>query len=632
MASEVRDSKSNQEVIAREWLLTKIDSKVARQLLRGCLSSDDEVVRHVALQAISLNRDADAVDRVQKILQHDIASNRRIAAEALGRIGDRSAVAPLLGAADKADDRILQHSVVYALIEIGGRDATREGLASKSPKTVAAALLALDQMPGGAIAAKDVIPHLNAADDSLRQAAGWIVRQHSEWGGELAESLDKQLRSLASAKGNEATEKQAGSLIELLALFGGDGAVQKVLGNACTDHDIGTASRQVALRAMANVTLQGPPDAWKPAIAKALENASAGELPIAIATARRFPIVSATDPGISKTLVKIGGSDHYPIEDRIDALSIVAGKAPKLSEEQFSLLVRSLAGETPVAVRSAAADAISKSHLDGAQLEKLCEAIQSASPLEMNRLFKPFASSTEDAVGLRLIEALKKSPSVASVRMDLLREALAKYGPSVQKGIGEVEAIVNVDAAAQRKRIEEMLPLAMKGDVRRGHAVFYSAKASCSSCHRMGYAGGTTGPELSHVGQTRTERDILESILFPSLSFVRSYEPMSITTQDGKTINGIIKEENGQGYVVATVHDVFPDPADGGQAPYRIYRRALASGAFTEVRVLGSLRVLERRGAGLWLTRGGALASGACARVRVLGSLRVLERRGAGIG
>jgi predicted O-methyltransferase YrrM len=47
------------------------------------------------------------------------------------------------------------------------------------------------------------------------------------------------------------------------------------------------------------------------------------------------------------------------------------------------------------------------------------------------------------------------------------------------------------------------------------------------------------------------------------------------------------------------IHDVFPDPADGGQAPYRIYRRALASAAFTEVRVTGSLRVLERTGDGI---------------------------------
>ena len=41
------------------------------------------------------------------------------------------------------------------------------------------------------------------------------------------------------------------------------------------------------------------------------------------------------------------------------------------------------------------------------------------------------------------------------------------------------------------------------------------------------------------------------------------------------------------------VHDVFPDPADGGQAPYRIYLRALDSG-FEETTVLGSMRVLTR--------------------------------------
>ncbi|MFR9731226.1 class I SAM-dependent methyltransferase [Saccharopolyspora sp. MS10] len=42
------------------------------------------------------------------------------------------------------------------------------------------------------------------------------------------------------------------------------------------------------------------------------------------------------------------------------------------------------------------------------------------------------------------------------------------------------------------------------------------------------------------------------------------------------------------------IHDVFPDPADGGQAPHRIYRRALETGQFHEVGATGSLRVLRR--------------------------------------
>ncbi len=43
-------------------------------------------------------------------------------------------------------------------------------------------------------------------------------------------------------------------------------------------------------------------------------------------------------------------------------------------------------------------------------------------------------------------------------------------------------------------------------------------------------------------------------------------------------------------------HDIFPNPADGGQAPYRVYRRALETGRWRERRVEGSLRVLERVG------------------------------------
>ncbi|RYB96814.1 class I SAM-dependent methyltransferase [Nocardioides glacieisoli] len=46
---------------------------------------------------------------------------------------------------------------------------------------------------------------------------------------------------------------------------------------------------------------------------------------------------------------------------------------------------------------------------------------------------------------------------------------------------------------------------------------------------------------------------------------------------------------------VLLVHDVFPDPADGGRPPYEdIYLPALASGAFSEVDVVGSMRVLRR--------------------------------------
>jgi predicted O-methyltransferase YrrM len=42
------------------------------------------------------------------------------------------------------------------------------------------------------------------------------------------------------------------------------------------------------------------------------------------------------------------------------------------------------------------------------------------------------------------------------------------------------------------------------------------------------------------------------------------------------------------------IHDVFPDPADGGRPPYELYCEALASGTFEDVSSQGSLRVLRR--------------------------------------
>lgn len=76
--------------------------------------------------------------------------------------------------------------------------------------------------------------------------------------------------------------------------------------------------------------------------------------------------------------------------------------------------------------------------------------------------------------------------------------------------------------------------------------------------------------------------------------------PLSMLFVDGgHTDEHVGNDYEGWGRWVArgslmVVHDVFPDPADGGQAPYRMYLRALDSGDFAESLVLGSMRVLTR--------------------------------------
>ena len=42
------------------------------------------------------------------------------------------------------------------------------------------------------------------------------------------------------------------------------------------------------------------------------------------------------------------------------------------------------------------------------------------------------------------------------------------------------------------------------------------------------------------------------------------------------------------------IHDVFPDPADGGRPPFELWSRAVESGAFAPEGECGSLRVARR--------------------------------------
>ncbi|HMC90069.1 MAG TPA: hypothetical protein VKI17_11005, partial [Gemmataceae bacterium] len=151
-----------------------------------------------------------------------------------------------------------------------------------------------------------------------------------------------------------------------------------------------------------------------------------------------------------------------------------------------------------------------------------------------------------------LLASLKTAPARFSLRVETLKPRLAKYGAAVQKEAEELYAALDVDASKQRARLEQLLGVMQGGDIRRGHAIFNSTKAACSACHAIGYLGGNVGPDLTHIGKIRSERDLLESIVFPSATLVRSYEPVLITTRSGKLYNGLIRKDAPDEMVLAT--------------------------------------------------------------------------------
>jgi putative heme-binding domain-containing protein len=205
-----------------------------------------------------------------------------------------------------------------------------------------------------------------------------------------------------------------------------------------------------------------------------------------------------------------------------------------------------------VSTRSAAVSVLTKAKLNQEQLVNLAETMKSTGPLEVSKLLPAFEHTTNEAVGLKLMASLKESKGLSGARPDALKALAAKYPPSVQQEAEKLIASLNVDAAKQQARIDELLATIPKGDIRNGQAIFNSSKAACSSCHKMGYGGGTVGPDLTVIGTVRTERDLLEAVVYPSASFVRSYEPFVVHTKSDEDYSGVLRKDAADEIILAT--------------------------------------------------------------------------------
>jgi putative heme-binding domain-containing protein len=182
----------------------------------------------------------------------------------------------------------------------------------------------------------------------------------------------------------------------------------------------------------------------------------------------------------------------------------------------------------------------------------LTDSIKTAGPLEISGLLGGFDSTTNEIIGLKLVAALKESKGLAGLRVDLLKPRLEKFSASVQEAGKSLLSLLNVDLEKQRAHLDDLLASLQGGDIRRGQAIFNSPKAACVSCHAIGYLGGQVGPDLTSIGQIRTERDLLESIVYPSASFVRSYEPILVITKSGEAYNGVLRQDAADEILLAT--------------------------------------------------------------------------------
>ncbi len=522
------------------WALTRIDGAQARETVRFALDDRDESVRHAALHSVGLWRDAGASAPLMAALKSGRPAVQRAAAEALGRIGDAGAVPDLIATAASPVDRILEHSVIYALIEINNPAATGEsGLQATSSRSRRAALIALDQMDDGELTSDRVIALLDSSDPVLRNTAWWIAGHRPEWGGALARFFQERL----TAAGASNEDRQG--LQQKLAQFGENPAIQELL--AGTIERAGSKDdRLTALRAMAVVgrtRVKVLPSGWIASLTGALGSDDDDVTTHVLSVVRAAPAPKEAAATLRAALLRVGRNNARTVAIRLDALAAIVDGVDAVDPELFDLLRSSLEPGRPASIMSAAAGVIEKAKLDPVQLTTLAASLHAAGPLELPRILRAYANGSDEAAGLAMIASLRQSKGRSSVRADILRPLLASYPESVRKEGDALLASLSLDSAKQVQRLEELLRAVQGGDVGRGQAVFNGSKGACYSCHAIGYMGGKIGPDLTRIGQVRSERDLLEAITFPSASFARGYEPVTIKTRSGELRGGVLRSD-----------------------------------------------------------------------------------------
>ncbi len=540
--------------------ISRIESDTTRFApLHSALANATPEIRQAAASVLSLHRDPTAFDSFVQLLKTGDLHDQRLSAEAIGRLRQSSAVPHLLEPFAKPVDRILEHALIYALIEIGSTEALLPAVESENPRMRRAAMIAIDQIDKESLDPKVVLKELSASDQSIQDAAWWIASRNPTRMGSL---MAGRLREILTADPNNTAQRNL-LRTRLSKLIRAPELSQWVV-NELTASGVPTENRMLLLKAMGDAGGQNVNPKWIEAILQTLNESGrdASLVNEAIVTLSKLPLLkSGADPGkkiateLQQTLIATAKDEAISANTRIKALASIQSGPAKLDSSLYHFLVAQLSPEQPLEIRSSAAETLSKAKLTTEQLQSLASSLKNLSLSELTVLLSVFQGSKDDAIGEKLVQSLLGSASASGLNAFRLKSVISDFSEKIQLSSKALLNRLEQSQAEQIAKANEVANLVGTADPHRGRQVFGSQKAACTACHKAANVGGITGPSLQGVGKRRTDRDLIESIIFPNASLVQSYDTWIVLTVDGEVMAGVLVEDRPDEIVLSAGFD-----------------------------------------------------------------------------
>jgi putative membrane-bound dehydrogenase-like protein len=525
------------------FLLYRLGEQEGLQAVIPALADPHPDVRAAAARVLGLAREKSAVQPLISALADAEPPVARQAATALGRIGDPEAVPGLLQLIGTGEDRMVNHAVIYTLIQLDSEPELRLALTDSNPNIQRAALIALDQKGKNLLSEESVRPFLASENRLLVETGHWVLTHHPEWTG-LATEYFKHLFS------REWAESQA-SLQEMLVVYGRIPSFQQDLAEILLQSQSNPERQQQLLELLKYAPVKDFPKSWKSALKTWM--GSGGEK---VESEVLDLIISRRLSGFEPELKGVVASGTSYLQALKALMALTFGGYVLSEEEVTEIIQKTRFLEDPHEI-GLSLSLLQACDLSPAQQERIIEEV--LPNMEVRYLVEwlnLFEGVEAVPVSLTLIQILKgMGTQLDKLPLAQMEKLLANLPEELHAEANQLMQQIrqlHMERLSQLMALEESLE---KGDVARGREVFYK-QAACASCHAVAGEGHTFGPDLTNIGEIRSAHDILEAIIYPSASFAREYETAVLETDRGP-VTGIIKESDAAAYVVEVGPGVF---------------------------------------------------------------------------